>query len=60
VTHDGYNNEIEIGWYQNGVEEGNFMIIDANDYTIKFCGFYEKGKWAQDMKDHQKYKNFKI
>ena len=55
MTHDGYNNEIEIGWYQNGVEEGNFMIIDANDYTIKFCGFYEKGKWAQDMKDHQKY-----
>ena len=59
VTYDGYSDEIEMGWYVNDLEEGNFMIVGGHDYSIKFCGFYKDGKWASDMTDHHKYKNFK-
>lgn len=35
-----------MGWYVNDREEGNFMNIDGNDYSIKFCGFYKDYKWV--------------
>jgi len=60
VTYVGYLPEIEIGWYLDDREEGNFMIIDGKTMKIKFSGFYSNGQWMSEMREHYKYKKFEV
>ena len=52
--------EISIGWYKDGIREGNWMLLDGENMSVKQSGWYKnKTRW-EDMKKSNEFKNFTI
>ena len=49
-----------MGWYQNGLRQGNQIQMDGIDLSIKDSGWYQNTMKKFERKEDDLYLNFEI
>ena len=60
VKYSGYTDIIYVGWYREGLRNGNYMEINAGDMSVRVSGWYKNDRRIGKMREDSKYQVFDI